>query len=174
MDLIFTDKKRSFKNICAIDTGVSDFHRMVFTQLKLTFQKLPPKTIFYRDYKHFVKEDFENDLIVGLLNNPHVSYSHTQFSLPYESVLSIHAPFNQRDRLLCVDLDYLTSLLSLKSDQTRKICGNSEIIVLRYEIRPARLILTDYRIQMSTRRNSGKQSDPSFLKNLINGQKNHT
>ena len=96
IDLLFTNKKRSFKNTCAIDTGVSDFHRTVFTQLKLTFQKLPPKTIFYRDYKHFVKEDFENYLIDGLLNNPHVSYSYTQFSLTFESVLSIHAPFKQR------------------------------------------------------------------------------
>ena len=69
---------------------------MVFTQLKLTFQKLPPETIFCHDYKRFVKEDFENDLIVGLLNNPHVSYSYAQFSLTFESVLSIHAPFKQR------------------------------------------------------------------------------
>ena len=53
IDLIFTIKKPSFKNTCTIDTGVSDFHRMVFTQLKLTFQKLPPKTISYCDYKHF-------------------------------------------------------------------------------------------------------------------------
>ena len=95
IDLIFTNKKRSFRNTCAIDTGVSDFHRMVFTQLKLTFQKLPPKTIFYRDYKHSVKENFENDFIVGLLNNPHVSYSYTQSSLTFESVLSIHVPIEQ-------------------------------------------------------------------------------
>ena len=108
---------------CTIDTGVIDFHGMIFTQLKLTFQKLPPKTIFYCDNKHFVKEDFENDLILGLMNNPHVSYSYTQFSLTFESILtcSIHAPFKQRkvrgtqmpfmtislrQAIICVDLDY--------------------------------------------------------------------
>ena len=70
---------------------------MILNQLKLTFQKLPPKTILIiSNYKHFVKEDFENDLILGLMNNPHVSYSYTQFSLTFESVLSIHAPSEQR------------------------------------------------------------------------------
>ena len=43
IDLIFTNRKFCFKNTCAIDIGGSDFHIMIFTQLKLTFQKLPPK-----------------------------------------------------------------------------------------------------------------------------------
>ena len=38
IDLIFTNKKFCVKNTSTIDTGVSDFHRMIFTQLKLTFQ----------------------------------------------------------------------------------------------------------------------------------------
>ena len=46
-----------------------------------------------------------------------------------------------------------------------------EIILLVYEIRHERLTLTNYRIQMWTRRNSGKQSDPSFPKIQINGKK---
>ena len=31
IDLIFTSRKFGFKNTCTIDTGVSDFHRMIFT-----------------------------------------------------------------------------------------------------------------------------------------------
>ena len=46
IDLILTNQKYSFKNTCTIDTGVSDFHRMVLTQFKITFQKLPPKDNF--------------------------------------------------------------------------------------------------------------------------------
>ena len=42
IDLISTNQKYSFKNSCTIETGVSDFHRMVLTQFKITFQKLPP------------------------------------------------------------------------------------------------------------------------------------
>ena len=45
IDLILTYKKHSFKNTSVIDTGLSDFHRMIFSQMKLAFEKLPPRTI---------------------------------------------------------------------------------------------------------------------------------
>ena len=154
IDLIFTNKKRSFKNTCAIDTGVSDFHRMVFTQLKLTLQKLLPKTIFYRDYKHFVKENFENDLIVGLLSNPHVSYSYTQFSLTFESALSIHAPIKQR-KVRGTQMPVMTKALRqaiMRRSRLFSIFTKSKkrsdwenFIVLGYETRHKRLTLTEYR-----------------------------
>ena len=63
IDLILTNKKYSFKNTCTIETGVSDFHRMIYTQLKLTYQKLPPKTVEFRDYRHFKPDEFEQDLM---------------------------------------------------------------------------------------------------------------
>ena len=58
-----------------------------------------------------------------------------------------------------------------KKRSVGKISGNSEIIVSGSEIRLARLILTNYRIQTWRKRNSGRQSDPSFPQNLINGKK---
>ena len=48
IDLILTNRKRSFKNACTVETGISDFHRMILTQLKLAFEKLPPKTTHAR------------------------------------------------------------------------------------------------------------------------------
>ena len=70
IDLILTNRKHSFKNTCTVETGISDFHRMILTQLKLTFEKLPPKTITFRDYKHFNKDKFERDLVLALASNP--------------------------------------------------------------------------------------------------------
>ena len=69
------------------DTGVSDFHRMIFTQLKLTFQKLPPKTIFFRDYENFNKDNFDKDHILSLMCNTNVSSNYTQFSELFGKVL---------------------------------------------------------------------------------------
>ena len=65
IDLILTDEKYSFKSTCAIETAVSDFHRMIYTQLKLTYQKLSPKTVEFRDYRHSKQDEFEQELMEG-------------------------------------------------------------------------------------------------------------
>ena len=44
------------------------------------------------------------------MNNPNVSYSYTQFSLTFESVLSIHAPFTQR-RVRGTQMPFMTESL---------------------------------------------------------------
>ena len=92
IDLIFTNKKICFKNTSTIDTGVSDFHRMIFTQLKLTFQKLIPKTIFFRDSKNFDKKNFDKDLILSLMCNTKGSSNYSQFSESFEKILDKHVP----------------------------------------------------------------------------------
>ena len=47
IDLILTNKPRSFQTKCVIETGLSDFHRMTISVLKMHFRKLPPKVINY-------------------------------------------------------------------------------------------------------------------------------
>ena len=37
IDLILTNKPLSFQNLCAVETGLSDFHRMILTVTKMTF-----------------------------------------------------------------------------------------------------------------------------------------
>ena len=53
IDLILTNSPRSFQNSNVVETGLSDFHRMIVTVLKTTFQRLPPKIRNYRDYSNF-------------------------------------------------------------------------------------------------------------------------
>ena len=43
IDLILTNKPRSFQTKCAIGTGLSDFHRMTISVLKMNFRKLLPR-----------------------------------------------------------------------------------------------------------------------------------
>ena len=53
IDIILTNRPRSFKNSVAIETGLSDHHKMVLTVLKCHFVRLQPTTIQYKDYKYF-------------------------------------------------------------------------------------------------------------------------
>ena len=45
IDLILTNPSRNFQNSCAIETRLSDFHKLVVTIMKTTYKKLQPKTI---------------------------------------------------------------------------------------------------------------------------------
>ena len=53
IDLTLTNKPRSFHSTCVLDIGLSNFHRMTVSVLKMHFRKLPPKVISYRDLKKF-------------------------------------------------------------------------------------------------------------------------
>ena len=53
IDLIFTNRIKHFQNITRLITGISDFHKMTITVLKSCYRKLPPRLIFYRDYKNY-------------------------------------------------------------------------------------------------------------------------
>ena len=60
IDVMFTTSYRSFQNSCAIETGLSDFHKMIVTVMKTDFQKKEPKIIQYRDYNIFLQRSIVN------------------------------------------------------------------------------------------------------------------
>ena len=49
IDLVLTSGPRSFQNYCAIETGLSDFHKLVVTVMKTNYKKSQPKVINYRE-----------------------------------------------------------------------------------------------------------------------------
>ena len=49
IDLILTNRKYSFENTNAFETGLSDHHHMIYTMLKSTFEKAKPIKLIYRD-----------------------------------------------------------------------------------------------------------------------------
>ena len=53
VDLLISNKEKCFKSATIIDTGLSDFHKMVLVVLKKKFETAKPKVISYRDYRHF-------------------------------------------------------------------------------------------------------------------------
>ena len=60
----FVPKKcsRSFQDTQVIETGLSDFHKMNLTVLKMLFPKEKHETIFYRNYKSFDNLKFKEAL----------------------------------------------------------------------------------------------------------------
>ena len=67
IELMLTNRPKSFQSTCVIETGLSDFHRMTVFVLKMHFRKLPPKVITYRNFSSYDNANFINSLN-GVLN----------------------------------------------------------------------------------------------------------
>ena len=63
IDLILTNFPKSFQNSMAIETGLSDFHKMTVTVMKSHYKKLKPKIICYRKYTNFSTDLFREKLM---------------------------------------------------------------------------------------------------------------
>ena len=69
IDLILTNSPGSFQNSCVVETGLPDFHKMVVTVIKTSYQKSQPKIIPYRHYKNFSNDIFRDSLQKIFLQN---------------------------------------------------------------------------------------------------------
>ena len=62
IDLLLTNSAKSFESTCTIETGLSDFHKLVATILNEKHERMPPKVVQYRNYKKFDYAIFNNNL----------------------------------------------------------------------------------------------------------------
>ena len=60
IDVVLTTSYKSFHNSCAIETGLSGFHRMIVTVIKSHFPKKELKIIQYRDYRQEYRQYIVN------------------------------------------------------------------------------------------------------------------
>ena len=96
IDVMLTNKKHSFQNSKAIETGLSDHHKMTVSVLKIFFKKMKPIKICYRSYKNFVSTDFRNDLSNSLQNHDREKMTYDEFHKIFLQILNSHAPSKQR------------------------------------------------------------------------------
>ena len=91
IDLFLSNRPRSFQNTLTIETGISDFHKMAITVMKVLYKKQKSKIIQYRSYKNFDNQVFQRELNSELLkidlNNAELS----EFTEIFLSVLGKHA-----------------------------------------------------------------------------------
>ena len=73
IDLFLTTCSRSFQDTQVIETGLSDFHKMNITILKMFFSKQNHETVFLRNYERFdhsaFREALNRELLKYDLNN---------------------------------------------------------------------------------------------------------
>ena len=60
-DVILTNRKQNFMLSKAVETGLSDFHKMVTTLMRNTYSRKEPIKVCYRNYSNFDKTKFIED-----------------------------------------------------------------------------------------------------------------
>ena len=96
IDLILTNRPRCFCNSMAIETGLSDHHKLTITALRAHFHKQSPDIIIYRDYKYFDRINFRNELTQKLKNNTISLKCYETFENIIISVINKHAPMKKK------------------------------------------------------------------------------
>ena len=96
IDLILTNHPHCFQNSTTIETGLSDFHKLTVTVMKTSFRKMPPKVVMYRNYKHYSKNKFCDDMNSYLSNIDLNQISNDDYVFLVMEILNRHAPLKQR------------------------------------------------------------------------------
>ena len=124
VDLFITNCNRSFMHTKAISAGISDFHKMILTVLKTTFQKAKPREIIYRCYKHFDQNKFRDELGQKLLLLCNSDKGYDQFEIVILNILNKHAPLKKKV-VRANEVPYMTKAL-------RKAIANRSRLENRY------------------------------------------
>ena len=94
IDVMLTNRKRSFQNSMTLETGLSDHHKMTISVLKIYFKKNDPITINYRDFKSFDGLKFRNELINKLENCESLDIDN--FKKHFMALVNKHAPIKRK------------------------------------------------------------------------------
>ena len=78
IDVMLTNRPRSFHDTSLIETGLNDCHKMIISVFRAFFNWLPAKVIEYRNYKTFDHNEFlrnlDQELIKSNLYNDEQQY----------------------------------------------------------------------------------------------------
>ena len=100
IDVILTNRKQSFMLSKAVETGLSDFHKMVTTFMRNTYSRQEPIKIFYRNYSNFDKtkfiEDFERSNHWPPQSKKDVNSEYSNLLATIQKVLNKLAPLKSR------------------------------------------------------------------------------
>ena len=94
IDLIITNRPKSFQESEVIETGLSDFHKMSLTVMKVFYNKQKPKIIQYRKYKDFSNEAFMHELERASSRFCQISFG--KFKRIVDNIPQKHAPIKKR------------------------------------------------------------------------------
>ena len=96
IDLILTNCEHCFHHSSTIETGLSDFHKMIITIMKSKFKKKEPLTINYRSYKNFNDTLFKCQLNATLNDTTDIDVTYDHFKNTFIQLLDRHAPIKKK------------------------------------------------------------------------------
>ena len=79
IDLFLTNNSKCFKDCLTLETGLSDFHKLIVTIMKIKHERFPPKIVNYRDYKNFDTKAFKDRLELTIKNTSSFEELHETF-----------------------------------------------------------------------------------------------
>ena len=96
IDLILTNRPRNFHGCHIIETGISNFHKMTVTVMKMHFKQQDPRFINYRDYKRLNTQSFSQDISPNLHEESVNINQLEKFLNVFKKVFDIQAPIEKR------------------------------------------------------------------------------
>ena len=97
IDPLLTNHKQSFMRSDVYETGISVHHKMIISVLRKILAKGKPKTVFYRCYKNFDQDSFDETL-KNRISLPNLSFDN--FSQIFQSTLDFFAPYKQKSGII--------------------------------------------------------------------------
>ena len=95
-DLILINYVRCFQHSGIHETGLSDFHKLTFTVLKVFYAKQKPRIIKYRGHKNFKNITFRMDLLKELSLSKLKKGDFDKFKFIVNNLLESHAPMKEK------------------------------------------------------------------------------
>ena len=89
---ILTNHSKNFHSSSVFETGLTDFHKLTLTVLKVFHAKHKPKIIHYRDFNHFDNAISRADLFQELSPQNVQSREFEKFKYISSKVLNMHTP----------------------------------------------------------------------------------
>ena len=103
IDLILTNSPYSFQNFCVIETGLSDFQKIISYENYIL--KLKPRIVRYRDYTEFSNDNFRKKLLENL------------------SLGNINTNSNGLEKFVQICINTLDHMTPRKKIQTWQLCA---------------------------------------------------
>ena len=95
IDLIITDRPKSFQNSVTVETGLSDFHKMMLAIMKIFYKK--QKTYCdVRTFKHFSNEAFNVKNSIIQMTSERNDLEFDRFKTALDKAIQRHAPIKKR------------------------------------------------------------------------------
>ena len=96
IDLILTNCLKNFQESSTLETGLSDFHKMVLTVFKSEVPNLTPRVVSYRKYKHFDSDKFKLEVSDKLSMQDPSTMDYKNFKDTINDSLNKHAPLKRK------------------------------------------------------------------------------